>query len=77
MIRIPGTKKSLRLFDRVEAADSQYDVFDIGLQHEDGGIDSLAFGGSFYSLKKAVNRLNDQADATEEPTLQVVPEAAA
>ena len=68
MIRIPGTKLHLRAFDRVETSDSQYDIVDFGIQHEDGGIDSLVVGGSFYSLKKAVANLNDNADKkAEEP----------
>lgn len=63
MIRIPGTDLSLRLFDRVETGDTQYDVFDVGVQHADGGIDSIAVGGSFYSAKKAINNMNANADA--------------
>ena len=55
---IPGTEFKLRLLDTVETEDEQYDIFDIGLQHPDGGIDSLAFGGSCYSLKNAVATLN-------------------
>ena len=66
MIRIPGTKKSLRFFDPVVTADEQYNVYDIGVQHEDGGIDSMVVGGSFYSLKKAVGNLNDKVDAAPE-----------
>ena len=63
MIRIPGTDLSLRLFDRVETGDSQYDVFDVGVQHADGGIDSIAVGGSFYSAKKVISNMNDKADS--------------
>jgi len=65
MIRIPGTDLSLRLFDRVptDTDNFDYDVFDIGVVHADGGIDSIAFGGSFYSAKKAINNMNANADA--------------
>lgn len=66
MIRIPGTKKSLRFFDPVETADEQYNVYDIGVQHDDGGIDSMVVGGSFYSLKKAISNLNDKVDSAPE-----------
>ena len=63
MIRIPGTKLQLRFAERVATTDGQYDIVDFGVQHEDGGIDSLVVGGSFYSLKKAISTLNDKADA--------------
>ena len=63
MIRIPGTDLSLRLFDRVKTDDTQYDVFDVGVQHADGGIDSIAVGGSFYSAKKVISTMNDKADS--------------
>ena len=62
MIRIPGQSAHLRFFDRVETTDPQYDIVDVGLQYDDGGIDSVAVGGSFYSLKKAIKRVNDNAD---------------
>ena len=61
-IRIPGTSLKLRFFDEVETVDNQYDIYDIGIEHADGGIDSLAAGGSAYSLKKAVRELNRRAD---------------
>jgi hypothetical protein len=62
MIRIPGTELSLRIFDRVETTDSQYDVFDVGIQHKDGGIDSLAVGGSFHTAKRCIDNMNSNAD---------------
>lgn len=68
MIRIPGTDLSLRLFDRVETDNRQYDVFDVGVQHADGGIDSIAVGGSFYSAKKIISNMNDKADAKASDT---------
>ena len=70
MIRIPGTDLSLRLFDRVptDTNNFDYDVFDIGVVHADGGIDSIAFGGSFYSAKKVIDTMNDKADAKASDT---------
>ena len=64
MIRIPGTTMHARIFDRVDTVDTQYDIFDVGVQHENGAIDSLAVGGSFASLKSAVAKLNADADKT-------------
>ena len=42
---------TVRVFERVETTDPQYDVVDCGLEYDDGSIDSLAVGGSFSSLK--------------------------
>lgn len=61
--RVPGTTVHARIAEPVVTTDDQYDVVDFGLEHEDGGIDSLAFGGSFYSLKRAVSNMNNNADA--------------
>ena len=41
----------VRLFERVETVDAQYDIVDCGLEYKDGSIDSIAVGGSFASLK--------------------------
>ena len=41
----------VRLFERVETTDPQYDIVDCGLEYKDGSIDSLAIGGSFSTLK--------------------------
>ena len=62
-MRIPGTQLKARIAQFVETEDPQYDIIDFGIQHPDGGIDSLAFGGSFYSLKKAIKSVNDRTDA--------------
>ena len=64
--RIPGTTVSARIVEAVETVDPQYDVFDLGIEHEHGGIDSIVAGVSAYSLKKAVtnlNRLTDEKNA--------------
>ena len=43
---------TVRMFERVETIDPQYDIVDCGLEYDDGRIDSLAVGGSFSSLKR-------------------------
>ena len=66
--RIPGTTVTARIVEAVETADPQYDVFDVGIEHEHGGIDSIVVGASAYSLKKAVANLNrtcDEKNATD------------
>jgi len=45
-------RTTVRLFERVETTDPQYDIVDVGLEYATGRIDSLAVGGSFSSLKK-------------------------
>ena len=61
MFRLPGTKLQVRVFDRVETTDDQYDVFDIGVQHADGGIDSIVVGGSFYTAKTLMGGIDKKA----------------
>lgn len=61
IFKIPGQDVSVRLFERVGTTDSQYDIFDVGLQQEDGSIDSVVVGGSF-SYAKSLAR---QADANK------------
>ena len=66
--RIPGTTVTARIVEAVETADPQYDVFDVGIEHDHGGIDSIVVGASAYSLKKAVANLNhtcDEKNATD------------
>lgn len=65
--RIPGTTVTARIVEAVETADSQYDVFDVGIEHEHGGIDSIVVGASAYSLKKAVANLNRTCDEKNAP----------
>ena len=79
MIRIPGTDLSLRLFDRVETGDSQYDVFDVGVQHADGGIDSIAVGGSFAYAKSLIKTMDANAEKAkaDAPLVADAPPAAA
>ena len=63
--RIPGRQERIRVFDRVATVDEQYDVFDVGVEHAHGGIDSVVVGVSAYSLKKAIETLNSKSDAKE------------
>ena len=57
--KIPGQDVSVRLFERVSTTDSQYDIFDVGLEQEDGSIDSIVVGGAFSLIKS----LSADADA--------------
>ncbi len=59
--QFPGSTKHVRIFEDVETVDNQYTIMDVGLEHADGGIDSLAIGGSFYSAEKLIASLNDKA----------------
>jgi membrane glycosyltransferase len=61
MFRLPGTKLQVRVFDRVETKNDQYDVFDIGVQHADGGIDSVVVGGSFHTAKTLLGGIDKKA----------------
>ena len=58
--KVPGQSVSVRLFARVEAVDNQYDIFDVGIEQEDGSIDSVVVGGSF-SYAKSLARQADEA----------------
>lgn len=40
----------LRLFDKVETVDDTYRIRDVGLEYQDGTIDSIAVGGNFTTL---------------------------
>ena len=62
MLKIPGTQLCVRVFDRVETTDSQYDIFDFGVQYEDGSIDSVVVGGSFATVKRLASRLDSDAE---------------
>ena len=64
--KFPGSTKYVRIFEDVETVDNQYTIMDVGLEHSDGGIDSLAIGGSFYSAEKLIASLNDKALNREE-----------
>ena len=56
--KVPGQSVSVRLFERVETVDSQYDIFDVGVEQEDGSIDSIVIGGSFsYAQRLLVKQM--------------------
>ena len=68
-ISIPGNDITIRLFERVETVDSQYDIFDVGVEQSDGSIDSMVVGGSFSyakSLVEAANKRNAKKKAKAE-----------
>ena len=76
--RIPGQDISVRLFERVETVDSQYDVFDVGIQQEDGSIDSVVVGGSFSYAKSLCKKADEKAaEAKAEADEKVTPIAVA
>ena len=64
--RIPGRKLKVRLFERVTTEDTQYDVFDLGVEQEDGSIDSIVVGGSF-SYAKSLCKAADEKAAEKKP----------
>ena len=61
--KIPGQDVSVRLFERVKTTDSQYDIFDIGLEQSDGSIDSMVVGGSFSYAKSLVKAMDKKAES--------------
>ena len=63
LFAIPNTKVVARIFEPVQTVDEQYDIVDVGVQYECGGIDSLAVGGSFHTLKTAVQKNNASIEA--------------
>ena len=78
-IRIPGQQVKVRLFERVETTDNQYDIFDVGIEQEDGSIDSLVVGGSFSYAKSLCRKADEKGGVTTPaatPDLAAVPSAA-
>ena len=65
--KIPGRDIQVRLVERVATSDSQYDIFDVGLEYSDGSIDSLVVpgSGSYSSAKNWVKKANDKAEAAK------------
>ena len=59
LFKIPGQTVSVRLFERVETVNDKYDIFDVGLEQEDGSIDSMVVGGSFSG--KFIKAMDDKA----------------
>ena len=78
IFKIPGQDVSVRLFERVSTTDSQYDIFDVGLQQEDGSIDSVVVGGSFSYAKSLARQADEnkaQKDTDDKKTVVVTKEA--
>jgi hypothetical protein len=73
LFKVPGQDVSVRLFERVETVDSQYDIYDVGLQQADGSIDSVVMGGSF-SYAKSLCRKADEIHAANKATVAVTAE---
>ena len=61
--KVPGQSVSVRLFERVETVDNQYDIFDVGIEQEDGSVDSVVIGGSFSYAKSLCRKANEKAEA--------------
>ena len=80
-IKVPGKSVYARLFERVETVDNQYDIFDVGIEQEDGSVDSIVVGGSFSYAKSLCRKADENAaaktEATSTPVVTVVAEAAA
>jgi len=77
IFKIPGQDVSVRLFERVSTTDSQYDIFDVGLQQEDGSIDSVVVGGSFSYAKSLARKADEnkaQKDTADKKTVVVTKE---
>ena len=79
--KVPGQSVSVRLFERVATVDNQYDIFDVGIEQEDGSVDSVVVGGSFSYARSLVRKADEQAEAnkakaTSTPVVTVVAEAA-
>jgi hypothetical protein len=60
--KVPGQDINVRLFERVETKDDQYDIFDVGIEQADGSIDSMVVGGSFSYAKSLVKAIDTKAE---------------
>ena len=59
--KVPGRDMFVRVMHPVATTDGQYDIFDTGLEQEDGSIDSIAIGGSFSYAKSLIAKADEQA----------------
>ena len=75
--RIPGQDINVRVFERVETVDSQYDIFDVGVEQADGSIDSVVVGGSFSYAKSLFKSLDDKKEASKQADASAEAPAAA
>lgn len=69
LIKLGNSGRNIRLFQKVDTVDDQYDIRDIGIEHADGGIDSLVVGGSFYSLKKVIADADEDARTSRQAAI--------
>ena len=72
--KIPGKDLNVRLFEKVETVDPQYNIYDVGVEQSDGTIDSVVIGGSFSyakSVVKAIDTKAEEAKAKENGTSPV------
>ena len=74
--KIPGRDVKVRLFERVDTVDSQYDIFDVGVEQADGSIDSMVVGGSFSYAKSLISAMDKQADDAKSDKIVTVVAAA-
>ena len=65
--KIPGRDIQVRIVERVITNDPQYEIFDVGIEYEDGSIDSLVVpgSGSYKSAKAFVKHIDDEAQTKE------------
>ncbi len=62
--QIPGMHgTTVRIFERIDTVDPTYDIFDVGLETENG-IDSVVVGGSFATAKNWIRKANTKAAET-------------
>ena len=70
-MRIPLNKSlTARVFERVATVDPQYHVYDFGVEHSTGGIDSIAAGGSFHSARRAYDAWTSKCQEEEAPAVE-------
>lgn len=74
--RIPGQDINVRILERVETVDDQYDIFDIGVEQADGSIDSVVVGGSFSYAKSLFKSMDEKKEAAKAEA-QATPDAPA
>ena len=65
--KIPGRNIHVRVVERVATSDPQYEIFDVGIEYEDGSIDSLVVpgSGSYKSAKAFFKPIDDKAQTKE------------
>lgn len=62
--KIPGRNTNVRLFEKVDTTDPQYLIFDVGVEYEDGSIDSLVVpgSGSYATARRIIKDLDAKAE---------------